>query len=346
MGSFTIKADSVGNTVVSNRFIDEYMSEANDAELKVYLYLLRMMSAGLPTGVSDIADKFNYTERDILRSLKYWEKRHLLALELNENKVLTGVRFIAPEKEEVQAPRTMAPIVPIKLVQEEAPSAPAVPAVTGHGNYSRDQLKNFKENPETGQILFIAESYMQKNLSMSDIETLYFIHNDLGFNPELTDYLLDYCISKGSKNFAYIEKVAIDWAESGITTAKEAKKHVENVFDKKIYTIMKALGRSGVPTQTEVATISKWYGEYGFSMDIITAACEKTVLATDSHRLEYCEKILSNWKNNGVKQINDISALDTKHKKSKSETPSSGSFTTYARKDLDFDELDKKLRCN
>ena len=27
-------------TVISNRFIDEYMKEANDAQLKIYLYLI------------------------------------------------------------------------------------------------------------------------------------------------------------------------------------------------------------------------------------------------------------------------------------------------------------------
>ena len=56
------------------RFIDEYMKDANDAQLKVYLYLLRMMSANLATSVSEIADKFNHTEKDVIRALKYWEK--------------------------------------------------------------------------------------------------------------------------------------------------------------------------------------------------------------------------------------------------------------------------------
>lgn len=51
------------------------MKDANDAQIKVYLYLLRMMTAGLTTSVSDIADKFNHTEKDVLRALKYWEKQ-------------------------------------------------------------------------------------------------------------------------------------------------------------------------------------------------------------------------------------------------------------------------------
>ena len=54
-------------TVVSNCFIDDYMAEANDAQLKIYLFLIRMMSANLPTSVTDIADKFNYTEKDVIK---------------------------------------------------------------------------------------------------------------------------------------------------------------------------------------------------------------------------------------------------------------------------------------
>ena len=48
-------------TVVSNCFIDDYMAEANDAQLKIYLFLIRMMSANLPTSVTDIADKLKKT---------------------------------------------------------------------------------------------------------------------------------------------------------------------------------------------------------------------------------------------------------------------------------------------
>ena len=74
MSRLTIYRDNqADSTVVSNLFIDQYMKDANDAQLKVYLYLLRMMSAYQPTSVSDIADRFNHTEKDVLRALKYWQ---------------------------------------------------------------------------------------------------------------------------------------------------------------------------------------------------------------------------------------------------------------------------------
>jgi len=40
MGNFRIYQDNYADfTVVSNVFIDEYMEDANDAQLKIYLYL-------------------------------------------------------------------------------------------------------------------------------------------------------------------------------------------------------------------------------------------------------------------------------------------------------------------
>ena len=67
--------DAFKTTAVSNYFIDEYMSSANASQIKVYLYLLRMMGEGLSISLCSIADFFDYPEKDILRILKYWDKQ-------------------------------------------------------------------------------------------------------------------------------------------------------------------------------------------------------------------------------------------------------------------------------
>ena len=91
MSSLKIYSDGDTSTSVPNRFIDEYMIEANDAQIKVYLYLLRVFHAHRSTSISDIADKFNHTEKDVLRSLTYWEKKKLLSLEYDDDRNLPGV---------------------------------------------------------------------------------------------------------------------------------------------------------------------------------------------------------------------------------------------------------------
>ena len=43
MSRLTLYKDNLTeSTIVSNQFIDEYMKDANDAQIKVYLYLLRL----------------------------------------------------------------------------------------------------------------------------------------------------------------------------------------------------------------------------------------------------------------------------------------------------------------
>ena len=103
MSCLTIYRDDYSDaTIVSNQFIDEYMENANDAQIKVYLYLLRMMHANLPTSISDIADKFNHTEKDVVRALSYWEKKNLVRIEYDENgETKTYYKLLGDEKLDV-----------------------------------------------------------------------------------------------------------------------------------------------------------------------------------------------------------------------------------------------------
>ena len=114
-------------TIVSNRFIDEYMAEANDAQLKIYLYLLRMMNAGCTFSISGIADVFNHTEKDVMRALKYWEKCRVLSLEYDTDKNLIGIHLLElADKEAPGAPKT--PVVSLLPRQEEKNAEEEVPA--------------------------------------------------------------------------------------------------------------------------------------------------------------------------------------------------------------------------
>jgi DnaD/phage-associated family protein len=338
-------------TVVSNLFIDEYMKDANDIQIKVYLYLLRTVNGGIAFGVSDIADNFNYSERDILRAFDYWEKRGVLSLEYDEGH-LTGIRFlplngkkkksaansVATDREEV---RKEMPSVSFTLVPDEEPEC----RFDENKTYSRDEIRSFKEDGNAAQIIFIAEQYLKRTLTMQDIQALYFIYDELKFTCEMTDYLLEYCIERGKNSFSYIKKVAINWAQSGITTPKQAKELAGTKYDKYVYTVLKALGNRNMPQPAEAAIVTRWHKTYDFSLDVIMEACNRTVIATDSHRLEYCDKILSNWKEKGVHHLADVSALDTKHKtaRTKRESSKPNSFGQLECADYDFDELNKML---
>lgn len=362
MSHLTIYQDNYTNsTVISNRFIDEYMQSANDAQLKIYLYLIRMMSAGLTTSVSDIADKFNYTEKDVLRALKHWEKNRLLTLEYDDAKNLTGIHLLdlrtaSPAPVPVMpgcAPMYVMPLSTKMTVMEPDSEADAgAPKETPEENpyekpaYTADQLKSFKSDETTSGLLFITEQYLKKTLSAEDMKTIIFISDKLGFSEDLIDYLIQYCVDRGKKSLRYIEKVAVNWAQEGITTPEQAARYVHQ-YDKTVYDIMKALGKSSMPTQAEVKYITRWTKEFAFGFDVISAACEKTVLATDKHRFEYADSILNSWHKAGVHHITDIQALENNFQQNRStRTVSANKFNQFKQNQYDFDALEKELLRN
>ncbi len=359
MGVLTIYQDNyTDSTVISNRFIDEYMQMANDAQLKIYLYLIRMMSARLDTSIGAIADKFNYTEKDVIRALKYWEKNGLLLLDYDERKNIAGIHLMDSASPSVNmtmgAPSVGMTTYPsfVPAVYPDGPAAApssiltetVAPSVPEKPNYTAQQLQAFKSDESTARLLFVAEQYLKKPLSTGDMRTILFIMDKLGFSEDLTDYLIQYCVDRGKRDLRYIEKVAISWAEQGITTPKQAAA-LSGKYDKTVYAIMRALGKTNMPTETEVAYIDRWRKLYGFESDVILAACERTVLATDSHRFEYADSILTNWHKAGVHHKSDIKSLDENHQRTKTNRTmaSTNKFNQFTQHDYDFDAIQRSL---
>ncbi len=379
------RAATNDQTSISNVFIDEYMADANDAQLKIYLFLIRMMNANLPTSVTDIADKFNYTEKDVLRSLTYWESRQLLALDFDAAHNLSGIRVLSLENT-YEVPRTAPRITPVLSfirpasmqtgmtarartaspdTDRTAASAGSQPADGNFGSttiakpdYSLDEIKSFKNNEDIEQLLMVTEQYVARPLTRSDMETILFLYDRLGFSTDLIDYLVQHCVERGKKDFRYMEKVALAWHEQGIVSPADAQ-NASRKYDKVVYTIMKSLGKNANPAPKELEYINKWTKEYGLMLDVIQEACDKTVMTTDSHRFAYADGILTKWYQAGVHHKADIPAADAAYKRTsqnadklhRSNNKSNNivtrnKFNNFAQNTYDFDALEQNILSN
>ncbi len=369
------RAATNGQTTISNLFIDEYMSDANDAQLKIYLFLIRMMNANLPTSVTDIADKFNYTEKDVLRSLMYWESRQLLALDFDAAHNLSGIRVLSLENV-YEAPKAAPRITPVLSFIRPASLQTGMTAKTGttqiaanrtvaaagslptaekinRPEYSLDELKRFKSNEDIEQLLMVTEQYVGRPLTRSDMETVLFFYDKLGFSTDLIDYLVQHCVERGKKDFRYMEKVALAWHSQGILSPSDAQ-NASRKYDKVVYTIMKSLGKSANPAPKELEYINKWTKEYGFLLDVIQEACDKTVMTTDNHRFAYADGILTKWYQAGVHHKADIPAADASFKRSAPNSKqrkndnivTNNKFNHFAQNAYDFDELEQNILSN
>ena len=49
------------------------------------------------------------------------------------------------------------------------------------------------------------EQYLGRTLGSTHINTILYIYDELHFSSELIEYLVEYCVSRGSKSIRYIE---------------------------------------------------------------------------------------------------------------------------------------------
>lgn len=166
MSHITLHTDSPATTTcVPNAFIDDYMISASGEYVKIYLYLLRCINGNKnELSISKMADKFEHTEKDIKRALKYWEKMNLLRLEYNAEGELESICF-QDSSENVPAESGDGSDTCIS-------AAPAAPATPKRREYSLDEISDFSKKEEVKTLFFVAERYMRHPLTSNDFNTI------------------------------------------------------------------------------------------------------------------------------------------------------------------------------
>lgn len=344
MKTLTLKNKFQTNaTLLPNDFIDHYMADANGEFVKVYLFLLRHLDDPYSSiTISTIADCLNNTEKDILRAFRYWESAGLLSVMRDSEEKITGLelRRSALPKKDPASGASVPTVVPEPEEKESvpAPTAKAVP------------IDTFRAQKELKSLLFIAEQYLGKTLSRTDMDTIAYFYETLHMSASLIEYLIETCVENGHKSMHYIQKVAFSWVEEGIQTVSQAKEQ-SMLYSRNCYTVLNAFGiKNRGPAASELTYIKKWAEDYGFSSDIIQEACRRTISATHQPSFEYADTILTRWHKSGVKHLPDIAALDDAYQKEKSAGHAPArpraavkNMNNFERRSYDMDALEEQL---
>lgn len=383
MGKITLKNNQQNKTTtIPNIFLDKHMPTANGEFVKVYLYLLRCsQSSSLDLSISDIADTFNHTEKDVIRALKYWEQAGLLSLSYNEYNSIAGIDIKNIISDEDVSNTLSTPIVTaapmISFATSISPeihsqhmdnliAAPTVEPVnvtnikesTNYQAaniapkriYTPSEVNTLIADDDVASLLYIAEKFFARPLSSADTNILLYIYDELKFSPELIEYLIEYCVSHHKTSARYLESVAVAWASKNITTVDEAKRS-SSLYTKEYFSVLKAFGISGRdPGNVEKTFIDRWLKEYGFSTEIILEACNRTLSTIHKPSFQYADGILSRWKDAGIKRLDDIKGLDVEHEKNKAahekadkQPVTKNAFNNFDQRDYNYDQLEKDL---
>lgn len=369
MADILLKRDSaLAATYVPNTFIDEYMTHADGEFVKIYLYLLRCMNSP-DTGfsISDIADKFDHTEKDVTRALKYWEKMRLLRLEFNKQEELTGICLSdftscnVPRAAQDPKPCTNTEHADATTPPAEASAAGTCRTMQKHKlpertEYSRNQLALLSESESVQEILFVTERYLGHPLNNTEIQMILYWLDKLKFSPNLVEYLVEQSVAKNHLSIRYMDKIALSWAEAGIRTLTDAKQALQ-LHGNAVHAVQKAFGISNrTLAEAELKYVQKWSKELGFSDEIIALACEKTILRIHQISFDYADSILQNWKQHNVCTVNDVKLLDAQYQEAKAKKASvgkaairtvkgttTGGFANFSQRTYNYEELEREL---
>lgn len=360
MTAINISSDiATSFTTVSDIFIDQYMPKANGEFVKVYLYLLRATGsgAGIAT-ISEIADHFSNTEADIIRALNYWVSEGILQVQTGADGQIIGINLCSLSVSGMQAAQSNIQsavadnaaqnnlqngvvnnaaqnisTVNIRMqdsVVEKLKSQTPDKTASSQKEYTLDEIKEFRKNPDISELFFIIETYLKHTLSSSDTNMVLYWLDELHFSTDLVEYLVEYCITKGHSSLRYMNKVALGWADAGINTVDQAKDDAA-AHSQIYYSVMKALGITGRNlVDSEVSLINKWVGEYGFDIELVKAACSKTISAIQKPSFEYTDSILANWRKKDVHTLKDVEVLDANFAKANKASATGSSQGTNA----------------
>lgn len=350
MGDLTIGMNSqMDTTVVSNQFIDYYMPSANGEYVKIYLYILRSVNHHASTfSIEEMAKKFDHTISYVMNALRYWETMQLLQLYYDDDNTLKHINFLDLTKN-VRKRSTIA-----STVSPSISKGTDTPAISGEPEeddiyqkrpYSLDEKQKLAKDKNFNSAKFITQTYLGKPLGPSQLDILMFIYDGLGFDNDLIDYLVEYCVSKGKKSMRYIETVAIAWAKQGITSVASAKER-HATYSQLAVGVMKEFGITSRSLVNEERNfLDRWVKEYHMPDALILEACRRTIRATKKGSFDYADTILGNWHNAGIFTMTDVEKADNAHKQKTAATvvKRSSKPAPFPQRDYDMDSLEKQL---
>ncbi|MBR3424295.1 MAG: DnaD domain protein, partial [Clostridia bacterium] len=268
-----------------------------------------------------VCSELDITEKTLNSSLSFWERNGIISVEGAENsgKSVPFGKKNSKSNGEPSGKRTGS-----RHQRTEVP-----PLTT-------EEAARFLEgNKKVRLLIKDIEKSFGKILSRAEINTVVGLIDHLSLDPEYVMLLVAHAKEREQYSVRYIEKLAIDLFDNGITSysalveemaALEAAESFEGAV-RKIF----GLGKRAL-TKKEKTMIKTWCSDWGYGEEMVDEAYEITVNSTNEPSLPYANAILEKWHSLGFKTVDEARAYQKEHsstaKKKRSGSKSASSFDT------------------
>ena len=274
-------ANSNHTIEIPSSLIEEHLPYAPGDFVKVYLVVCYFAAYKKPL-VSEIANRLNTRETEIITALEYWQGKGVLTI---RNEAETWV-----ELKETQ----------------------------GSGRKRSNHLYTDKDYNDALQKLFgthmLKTSEFELIYDWTDV-----LHLPKEVAMMVIEYSVS---RKGrGVNISYMNAVAKSWAEKGIDSVEEAMSEIDRYerISGGANRVLKFIGATGrLPSQPETALYQKWTMDWGFSQDAILTAIGD-ISATANPSFNYIDSVLENLKSKGATTSRKVSETKENDGKKRSE---------------------------
>ena len=350
----------------------EKMKEANPVHNVLYVHGITLacisekQDGRIFLCTKETAKIFNVLESDVIAAFQYWQLNRLVHLIFDEKLIIDFIGFSSqsqysqskpslhmvkefePKKEHIITTKddlnayNVDDCVDEEIYSEEIYSFDINEKV----EYTPEELEIYqKGSPAVASLFKKTEELMGSFLKSSDLSTVFSFYEWLELPLEVIEIILDYCKQNKQKNMNYIEQIAMDWSDQNIKTVTAAKEYIDKI-NKNYRSVLRAIGQSGQDnvTASQKKYIDKWLDKYNLDLELVLAACDRTVMTTGKPTFAYIDKILTTWYKNGVNSIEQVEELDKKHEQNqkvmKTAKRKPSKFNNFNPTPMDHDKLE------
>lgn len=301
---------SDGMFSVPSKISKKYIKFASEYQLKA---LLLILSQNGKASARDIAKALGCTESDADDFLDFWVEEGII---IKNNEM--------PEKKSAKKENASSK----KEEKEEHKEKTTLESIPAPVLNKKELTEILDASPEAQEVVQVAQEIFGGPISLAlqiaAVNMVYYY----GLPGEVVLTILQYYKSERDKKkpvgIAYLNAMAKNWSEEGITTLDAAEEKISelensNDFWKEILDLASIKYRA--PSVKQRAVIKEWKED--FSIELIGYACEIMKENASTPSIKYLEKILKNWKKAGIKTIDEAKADSEKHTETKNKnTPS------------------------
>ncbi len=249
-------------TVVDNVFINNFLPDAPDLCVKVYLMgLSKCANSSAPdNNITNFANVLNVSEQEVIDAFKYWQEQGLVQI-LSTNPM--EIRFMPP-------------------------------------NSTLGTIKKFKAGKYTDFNIQVQEILSKRMITPTEFSVYYSLIEDKHLQPDALLMIIKYCTDYKGENvgYPYIITIAKDWIDNfNVHTCEDVENKIteQGLLNDDINLVLGALGTKRKVQIEDVQMLNKWIKELDFDLNTVVAVAKRCTIKKVKADINYLNNLLNKY---------------------------------------------------